>query len=563
MIYLLLILVGCLQCQANTMTRNKRKKSRSSAQQYNKKKPFNILLLTVDDLRPEFGESFAFPEILAPNIDRLARRGTVFRQAFCQMPTCGCSRTSVLTGRRPDTTQVLQNDGCFRDGVGHQNWISLPHAFRKHGYTTAGSGKLFHDGVCDGKHAGEDARAWTMPYFHCSCSSGLYDDRCENTNFRPKSIYANATMTVDDMCDGEIVRSAISQLQNVSSEYQSTGKPFFLSVGFRKPHLPHIVPKDYFDYYNHLNVSLPPNPSVPRFFPSEAWNPSWEFLSYGDTNKESKRRGYNITTSFSDIITKKHRRGYFAAVTFVDDMIGRVTSKLEQLGMSQNTIVALWGDHGWHLGDQNEWGKHTMFTRSNRIPLIISMPPLVSSSSFSDGMSVSYEYVEAVDLYPTLLDLAGLPVPKMCRDAVESQNHPQCLEGSSFASIVLKNKVSQHAHKNQRQGAAFSQWPLPHNQKYMGYSVWTDVQDCSYRYTEWTKYQCPRYKENAPACNASQYGPGNWTEVYAVELYDLTHDPEETTNLVGQSSLSVVESHLQKVLRRGWRGIRSKVLQQE
>ena len=244
--------------------------------------PKNVLMIAVDDLRPHFGQSYDTPQVLTPNMDKLAQRGVTFKRTYCQAATCGVSRSSLLTGRRPDTTHVLSNGGCFRNAG---NWTSLPHFFKKNGYTTAGGGKIFHPGVCDGLELGEDRLAWSLPYYHAPCPShGSFP--CPIGQGRPFSWVSNETATDDQVPDGMIALNAISQMHNLSKF--NTETPFFLAVGFHKPHLPHVAPKKYFDMYPLEKVDLPANPNVPKHLPKVTWNGCGEFRSYNDSNTEAK-----------------------------------------------------------------------------------------------------------------------------------------------------------------------------------------------------------------------------------------------------------------------------------
>lgn len=249
----------------------------------------NVLMIAVDDLRPHFGQAYDTPQVMTPNMDKLASRGVTFKKTYCQAATCGVSRSSLLTGRRPDTTHVLSNEGCFRKAG---NWTSLPHYFKNNGYVTAGGGKIFHPGVCDGYAFGEDRFAWSLPYYHAPCpqlgSLPCAEPRGPKT--RPYSWFANTTATDDQVPDGMIAANAIERLHNFTKFSADT--PFFLAVGFHKPHLPHFAPQKYFDMYPLDKIDLPTNPHVPEKLPSIAWNPCSEFLSYNDSKREAQQVRY-------------------------------------------------------------------------------------------------------------------------------------------------------------------------------------------------------------------------------------------------------------------------------
>lgn len=318
----------------------------------------NVLMIVVDDLRP-VGKLFGEPEVLAPNLDRLAARSTIFTNAFTQSPTCGVSRSSLLTGRRPDTTYVLDNGGCpFTSAPAHGAWQSLPQYFRAAGYRTAGHGKVFHPNVCEGAVVGEQAAAWSSGYYHAPCIGGgsLYAGGCSDpaaahTNpppyYRPcvppcvvTSAYANATATDDDMPDGMIAREAVQTIQRLAEE----DSPFFVAVGFHKPHLPHIAPKRYFDLYPLENVSLPPSPCAPKGAPAFAWNKCGEWTAYPDVKNKTSAMGFSKEQPVDDAYARQQRRAYFAAASFADAQVGRVLDAVEEAGLSNDTVVVLFGD---------------------------------------------------------------------------------------------------------------------------------------------------------------------------------------------------------------------------
>lgn len=484
----------------------------SCAMQEANAKPLNVLMIAVDDLRPEFGEAYGTPEVKTPFMDKLAARGVTFRRTYCQAATCGVSRSSILTGRRPDTTHVLSNEGCFRSAG---NWTSLPHYFRQHGYVTAGGGKIFHPGVCDGLEYGEDRLAWTLPYYHAPCPQlgSLPCEEPRGDDHRPHSWISNETATDEQMPDGMIATNAIATMRNVSND----ATPFFIAVGFHKPHLPHIAPKKYFDLYPLDNVSLPRNPNIPKDLPTIAWNDCNEIRSYNDVAQAAHEAHFGINKSLSDNEQRLQRRAYYASTSYVDAQVGRVVDALDELGLTNDTVVMLWGDHGWHLGENNEWAKHTNFERATHVPLIILAPG-------GAGRVESDALTELVDVYPTLADLAGLPVPPLC--PVNSSTIDACTEGVSLAELVRNPTATW---KN----ASFSQWPKG---KIMGYTMRT----ARFRYTEWVDYDHATY---SPA----------WANITGRELYDFVQDPDETQNMVDQPQAKATVLQLQAQLHAGWR----------
>eukprot|EP00937_MAST-01D_sp_MAST-1D-sp2_P007433 g7433.t1 len=506
-------------------------------------------MIAVDDLRP-VGKLFGEPEIHAPNLDRLAARSTIFTNAFSQSPTCGVSRSSLLTGRRPDTTYVLDNGGCpFTSAQTHSAWQSLPQYFRAAGYRTAGHGKIFHPNVCEGAAVGEQAAAWSSGYYHAPCIGGgsLYAGGCSDpaaahTNPPPyyhpceppcivTSAYANATAADDDMPDGMIAREAVRTIHRLAAEESGADAPFFVAVGFHKPHLPHIAPKRYFDLYPAENVSLPPCPRAPRGAPAFAWNKCSEWTAYPDVRNKTGAMGFSREQPVDDDFARQQRRAYFAAASFADAQVGRVLDAVEEVGLANRTVVVLFGDHGWHLGDNNEWAKHTAMTRANRAPLLFAAP--------GARPGVRRGYAELVDVFATLADLAGIAVPPRCATEEQSQTLAACTEGASLRPLIMP-QVAGSGGDVREKAAAFGQWSLG---GHMGYNLYSALEDGSeIRYTEWTKY------------NTTSHGPV-WSHVAGRELYNRSADPEEGENIAERAGLKDVVARLSQRLRAGWRAI--------
>eukprot|EP00041_Stephanoeca_diplocostata_P013554 m.237734 g.237734 ORF g.237734 m.237734 type:complete len:528 (+) comp19378_c0_seq5:71-1654(+) len=492
----------------------------------------NVVMIAVDDLRPS-GTAFGHSEILVPNIDRLAARATVFTQAFVQAATCGVSRSSLLTSRRPDSNYVLSNSVCpFTTAPSHSAWQSLPEYFRASGYKTAGLGKIFHPNTCQGAAVGERQAAWSDSYYHAPCISlgSIYNGTCYESYPGPlpmgkggkvTSIYANASVdaTDDTMPDGMIAQHAVDKLHELSST--SGRDPFFLAVGFHKPHLPHIAPKKYFDLYPLDKIQLPSmeDRQAPRNAPDIAWNDCGEMRTYHDTKESFK--GFNRTSPVSDETARAQRQAYYAAASFTDAQIGKVLTAIEDLGLTNSTVIALWGDHGWHLSENNEWAKHTAMTWANRAPLLFAHPRAQPKTSSA--------YVEFVDIYPTLVDLAGLPPVQQCSTPTMSQDSINCTEGMSLKAQVFDQDPTEKA-------AAFSQWPKGGS---MGYNVFTNTSDGTrVRYTEWVGY-----KNHTP----------QWDKLAGRELYNHTADPNENINIVDNPAIAAEVDRLSKILHAGWR----------
>ena len=419
-------------------------------------------------------------------------------------------------------------------------------------YRTAGHGKIFHPNVCEGAAVGEQAAAWSSGYYHAPCIGGgsIYAGGCDDpaaahTNpppyYRPcvppcvvTSEYANATtMADDDMPDGMIAREAVRTIQRLAAEDSGADAPFFVAVGFHKPHLPHVAPKRYFDLYPAENVSLPPSPRAPRGAPEWAWNKCGEWLAYPDVKNKTSAMGFSREQPVDDEYAREQRRAYFATASFADAQVGRVLDAVEEAGLSNNTVVVLFGDHGWHLGDNNEWAKHTAMTRASRTPLLFAAP--------GARPSVRRGHAELVDIFATLADLAGIAVPPRCATAEQSQTMAVCTEGASLRPLIMP-QVAGGGGDVREKSAAFGQWSLD-QLGHMGYNLYATLEDGSeIRYTEWAKY------------NHKSHGPV-WSKIKGRELYNRTADPEESENIAEHAGLNSTLALLSQRLRAGWRAV--------
>lgn len=455
----------------------------------------NVLFIAVDDLRPEllcYGSS----HIHSPHIDALAASGRLFTRAYCQQAVCNPSRTSLMTGMRPDSIGVTGNHSHFRSN--HQNVVTLPQHFKKHGYHAAAIGKIYHGVFPDGASITKwdtmgDPQSWSVPairfgprYYYTEEGIAAAKDIYQKV-YKPKTpdpadwtkklVFGPATESPDvpdnTLYDGQVADTAVKTLQQLSG----TDKPFFLAVGFIKPHSPYIAPKKYFDLYG--NVALPTHTEFPAEAPSFAGHGSGELRRYTDQPK----RGV-----ISDDKQRRVRHAYYACISYIDAQIGRVLGELDRSGLSKNTIVVLYGDHGYHLGEQGLWGKTTNFELDTRVPLIVRVPGMKAAGEPSTSL------VELLDLYPTLTELAGLPKTEQ-------------LEGKSFVSIL---NDPTHVTKT----AALSQYPR--GDGLMGYSVRTPT----HRLTQWVHRRTG--------------------EIRATELYDYADGLIETKN-IADSSPTVIE----------------------
>ncbi len=355
----------------------------------------NVLFIAVDDLRPELG-CFDVNRAITPSIDRLAASGVLFENAYCQVPVCGASRSSLLSGLYPTPDRFINY--YSRIDKDAPNAITLPGHFRNNGYDTHCIGKIFHDA------ADNESHAWSNSIFRLDWhrkDEGWTDDGWRNyvldTNLKLENAgksgnpYEAADVGDTGYNDGVLTTKAIEYL----NKQENATKPFFLSLGYLKPHLPFNAPKHYWDLYDEEEIKLPPNYLAPEGVHREFLN-----LGFGEL------RNYNLIPKKGAVpvgLARKLIHGYLASVTYIDRQIGMVLDALEKAGLADNTIVILWGDHGYHLGDNEQWCKHSVMETAIRVPLIIHTPG-------KPGRSVT-NMVELIDMYPTLCDLAGLPSP--------------------------------------------------------------------------------------------------------------------------------------------------------
>jgi iduronate 2-sulfatase len=457
----------------------------------------NVLFLVVDDLRTELG-CYGNRIVKTPNIDRLARRGLVFTRAYCQQAVCTPSRTSFLTGLRPDTTKVYDNgkDNGFRTVL--PNVVTLPQFFREHGYQTRGLGKVFGEGF-------NDPLAWSTPLWPEGIAGMQYVDlekwsrvptaeksRTPIPTLEWKKLETRQAPEVPDnaLQDGQVADRAIQALREMRD------KSFLLAAGFLKPHLPFVAPKKYFDLYSLNEIPEPPYSFSPKGAPQIALHDWRELRGYTDI----PRKGPLPPGKARELVL-----GYYAATSYTDAQIGRILAELDRLNLVQKTTVVLIGDNGWHLGEHDLWTKTTNFEFDTRVPVIFAGAGVPSQGAKCPAL------VELVDIFPTLCQLCGLTAPGE-------------LEGLSMQPLLADPA-------RKWKTAAFSQFPRPFAPSKrgngMGYSVRTE----RYRYTEWRM-------------------PGEDT---ALELYDHEKDPFETVNVAGHPENRRLLARLRQTLRDGWR----------
>jgi len=345
----------------------------------------NILFIAIDDLRPELG-CYGNSIIKSPNIDRLAGGSVVFRRAYCNVPVSGASRACLLTGTRPTNYRFLSFDTwADRD---YPEAITLPAHFRKNGYYSVGLSKVFHN-MGDGNDAWDEEWRPTAQgtWRNYATTQNLTID-AETRRGMPFEC-ADVSDTV--YYDGKTAQKAIRYIR----KFGKSDKPFFLAVGFLKPHLPFNAPKKYWDLYDPLQIGIAVNPETPSDVPRQAIHNWGELRNY-----------YSIPEKgpLSDSAANKLRHGYYACVSYTDAQVGLLLDELENCGLAENTIVVLWGDHGWNLGEHGLWCKHCNFNTSLNAPLMFRVPELTKGK-------INSSIAEFIDIYPTLCELAGLPLP--------------------------------------------------------------------------------------------------------------------------------------------------------
>ena len=419
----------------------------------NAESQYNVLFIIVDDLRPLLG-CYGHPEIHTPNIDRLAQRGTLFNRAYCQFPVCNPSRASILTGLRPDTNGVEDNYTYFRETAPEA--VTFPQHFKAYGYHTRSIGKITH-----GSGAFDDELSWSAPGW-----------RIRLAQYKDIPSWRALDVADDTLRDGQTAKQAVAVLDEIQD------LQFLLAVGFHKPHMPFDTPTKYYDLYD-----APVTDNVPHVVP----------------HSQHEVRGYSDIPSGGAPLSEKKTleliRGYMAATSYMDAQVGRVLDQLDRLALTEKTVVLLCGDHGFHLGEHETWGKRTLFEVALQSPLIVSIPGQERIGVKTDAL------VELVDIYPTLCDVCQLPIPEK-------------LEGLSMIPVIREPTTPWKS-------AAFSKT----GKEYGKQSIRTQ----RYRYSEFVKNALPRK-----------------------ELYDHNTDPDEKVNIANFPENSELVSHLSERLRAGW-----------
>jgi arylsulfatase A-like enzyme len=438
----------------------------------------NVLFISVDDLRPELGV-YGNTVVKTPHMDALANSGSFFSHHYVQVPTCGASRYSLMTGLRPQKKIHISNSAFYEETASKKE-VERPESFvhhlKRNGYTTVGIGKISHsvDGwVYDYDDQPSDVKemphSWDRFIFNpgkwktgWNAFFGYANGESRQTLKKQVKPYEIGTVSDDGYPDGLILNSALSELKKL----KAAKKPFFLGVGFFKPHLPFNAPKKYWDLYERSAIPIAPDPFIPEGVHQKSMGRMGEFYNY-----ESGDEKPNFDRAISDDYAQKLIHGYYASISYIDQLVGKLLTELKALDMDQNTLIVLWGDHGWHLGNDLKWGKHTLFERSLKSTLIIKIP------EFSPALSEVNAVVESVDIFPTIMEYCGIEVPYK-------------LDGNSLIDYVKS---------------------IPHENEEMAYGYFKDGVSIRTPHYRLTKF----YRKEKPT----------------LELYDHRNDPQENKNI--------------------------------
>ncbi|WP_459555439.1 sulfatase [Lacunimicrobium album] len=453
----------------------------------------NVLLICVDDLKPSFG-AYGDKWVVSPSLDRLASMGMTFEKAYCNQAVCAPSRNHLLVGQRSTTLGIYDLGTNFRRSL--PSAVTLPQHFKNHGYHVTGAGKIFHIG-----HGNVgDERSWSEPFQKESVVEYLLPESRHGAEMtKEEALFSNkpakglargaaweiAEVADDQYADGRTARYGAKRL----ADYAKSDKPFFLALGFAKPHLPYCAPKTYWDLYDPSKLPLATMTAFPEGAPRYADKGLIEIDQYTPVPNRKP---------FTEELQRELLHGYYASLSYMDAQLGLVLDALKETGLDEKTVVVLWGDHGYHLGDHGMWTKHTNYEQANRIPLLISAPGVAQPGTRSASV------VETVDIYPTLCELAGLPV---------DENQP--LEGTSLVPLLKDPKL--------------------------------DLDDYAY-------HAYPRGERMGRAIRTSRYRMVEWKPIGGsedqaeFELYDYQNDPGEALNLASKQP-EVLES-LKKILGR-------------
>lgn len=493
------------------------------------KKP-NILFVSIDDLKPTIGV-YGDPYAVTPNLDAFAKTGTTFMRAYSQAGVCAPSRASLMTGLRPDSTRVWHLGDKFRELM--PEVVTMPQYFNKNGYHTVNLGKIFHNYMPDSISWDEpDLRppAFSSPEMYFRDGETFYLD--EETNRIQKIVrdslvkirpvrYADGwnngpVWEMKDVHDSLYYDGAQTELaKRVLTRIAKKEQPFYMGLGYFRPHMPFTVPKKYWDMYDPNELPLADNPYHPKGAPAWTMNSNYELRHYDGFNDIGLPiDGYRMEEDTARML----KQGYYASVSYVDAQFGKLVQHLKDIDIYDNTIIVVWGDHGWKLGEHNSWSKQTNYHIDTHVPMMIHVPGQKNQGSKTEALT------ELIDMYPSLLELAGIEVPDY-------------LQGTSFVPLINQPELDWKS-------AAFSQFHrrpqhTPDNGRYMGYSMKTET----HHYIEWYDW------DNINGLSG---------DFKASELYDLVNDPDENINIAEDLANKALVSQLSIALKNGWRAARPK-----
>jgi len=452
----------------------------------------NVLLICVDDLKPVLG-CYGDPLAKTPNLDRLAARGMRFDAAYCNQAVCAPSRNNLMLGSRSTSLGIYNLSTNFRVAV--PDAVTLTQYFMRHGWRAEGMGKILHVGH---GNTNDDA-SWSAPFFKDKLVEYLLPASTDGGKLtREEAFFTNANagpvnqlprgaaweapdVPDEAYADGRVAAEAIRHLRAAKAKPE---QPLFLAVGFVRPHLPFCVPKKYWDMHDPAKFELASRTTPPEGAPSYAGKTLLELNNYVPVPQRPP---------VSDEIQRKLIHGYYASASYSDAQIGKVLAELDRLGLAENTIIVLWGDHGWHLGDHGMWTKHTNYEQATHIPLFVIAPGVTKRNSHTSALA------QTVDIYPTLCELAGLPPPK---------DVPQPMDGQSLVPVLRDPSATVHDH-------VYHAYPRNRGGGPKGEVLGRGIRTDRYRLVEWKKIGA------APA-------------TADLELYDYVADPGETKNLAAE-----------------------------
>ena len=504
------------------------------------KKP-NILFIAVDDLKPIIG-AYGNTFIKTPNLDRLASRGTTFLNNYCQQAVCGPTRASIITGMRPDYTKIWDLKTQIR--AVSPDIVTMPQYLITQGYSTQGIGKVFDPRNVD---ANLDKQSWSVPYYKTDKkyyvpgmgepAEGRYQDPATKLAVEKvinEALAAGKTKAEANEEAGIKIKPAtesldvpdnaytdganILQAKDILGKLSKSDQPFFFAVGIAKPHLPFVAPKKYWDLYKRDDITIAPFQGKITNSVEVAYHTAGELRAYTDMPADiaaTPQKDFGLTLSADK--QKELIHGYYAAISYTDALVGKLLDALDSLDLSKNTIVVLWGDHGWHLGDHNLWCKHSNFEEATHAPLLISAPGIKSNKTKS--------FSEHVDVFPTLCDLAGVPIPVQ----LQGKSLKPVMENATAS--VKEYSMSQYPRssideESDRLGYA--------DANVMGYSI----REKQFRYTIWMRNS---FRSTMPF---------NPKSVIGDELYDYNADPLEKQNVVKDKKYSETAKRLKQEMLR-------------